>query len=506
MIQQPAPHDPSRIWASIAFLGLWGVFYVFASDIKTYTDEMGHYLLNRYFWRYPDIMLSQWQRPLYTLLTAPFALLGYRGQALFSVLSGLVCALATVGIARHYGIRRSYLIPILLLCFPPFVDVLWTNLAQAPFAALLACALLAGLKRRFALAAVLVGFTPLIRLEGAIAIAVFAFFYLSSGNARSLPWLAAGALFWSLASWVLSGDPLSFLKGGYPMDLGLRLIQWDFLRKFHDDFSGPVWFVSAVAGLLACRRLEVDLVHTTYGFLFVFIVFVWSNLVPLPAGTFFGWVYVAPLSPILACYVLKGLNVLMDGRDDWRPGRELVLRSLLVALPLVWTGVAVVYLMRRNPYGPMLLLLACLGWVSTVFWLGSSRLGSRTRVVLVTLLTVVSLGYSAFKAPLYRSNPRDMGLQRLAAWWLEERSNQGVPVWCALWGFYYFTGIDPIQNMQPERFLPGRPGYTIIWDSWGMERWGRISTRDLEGKGYLPIPCPVTIPDLELRVYRKPSP
>ena len=119
-------------------------------------------------------------------------------------------------------------------------------------------------------------------------------------------------------------------------------------------------------------------------------------------------------------------------------------------------------------------------------------------------LLLITLAFAFLKAPPYRSTEKDVGIQELAAWWLSNPSNYGRQVWCELPGFYYYTGIDPISSGKFRRLLPGKAGDTIIWDSWGMGRWGRIFPEDLEKAGYKPILSPVSIPGLDLQVYRKP--
>ena len=90
---------------------------------------------------------------------------------------------------------------------------------------------------------------------------------------------------------VITGDPLYPVRSEYgcSLDTGLRVIQWDYLLEFYDDFSGPRWFVAIVVGLMASfGDLRKDLGHAVYGSLFLYFMAVQGNLVELLPGHF-GW-------------------------------------------------------------------------------------------------------------------------------------------------------------------------------------------------------------------------
>ena len=330
--------------------------------------------------------------------------------------------------------------------------------------------------------------------------------YLWMGRWRALPWLLGGGGFWICSAWVITGDPFYPLRPefAYAFDPGLRVIQWDYLLKFYDDFSGPIWFVAIVVGLMASfGNLRQDLRHAVYGSLYLFFMVVQDNLADLPPGHF-GWRFMASVSPLVAYYALIGFNLLLDGRDDWSRRRKRAMTTVLAGIGSGWVVVAALYTYRGNPYAPMLVSLSCLGAVAILLWVNAPRMQQRWLRASAISLLLITLAFAFLKAPPYRSTEKDVGIQELAAWWLSNPSNDGRQVWCELPGFYYYTGIDPISSGKFRRLLPGKPGDTIIWDSWGMGRWGRIFPEDLEKAGYKPISSPVSIPGLDLQVYRKP--
>lgn len=145
------------LWLTLGFVVFCGVLYVFLSDIPALTDEILHHLYSRYFWIHPEIMLTPWQRPLYSLLTAPAAVFGYRAQCLLGVLFSVICAGATASIAKHHGIKRSSLISIILVTLLVYTAVFFYTLSEPIFMAVLACALLCHLRKYHDTATFLVG-------------------------------------------------------------------------------------------------------------------------------------------------------------------------------------------------------------------------------------------------------------------------------------------------------------------------------------------------------------
>ncbi|MEW6665507.1 MAG: hypothetical protein AB1512_09835 [Thermodesulfobacteriota bacterium] len=395
------------------------------------------------------------------------------------------------------------MIPIILVSMPAFIAVMWTNLTQPLFIAIFTLALMYHVEKRHSASAFLIGLTPLVRPEGAIVMLVWISSYLMTHKWKNLCWILIGFGSWLLAAWLITNDFFYSLRaGGYPIALGYRVILWDFFLKFHDDFSGPIWFIAIVVGLVAQGPPKLDLVHSACASIFLFFTFIWTNIVPMPLGTF-GWVYVASIAPLAACYSLMGVNTLIDGRMNWPLPRERLLLSCLYGLALVWAGIATLYILRQNPYGSMLLLLSFLGTSATVIWIQSPRMKRRVVQFLVVAITATALGYAIFKSPPYYRHDIDNAVEELAHWWHAESKDPNRRVYCFLWGFYYYANMDPFPNIKAESFIPGKCGDTVIWDSWAMGRWAGIGHKHLEENGYMQIPFSRSIMNVDIRIYKK---
>jgi hypothetical protein len=48
-------------------------------------DSIGHYLLAHHAWKYPNLFFNHWGKPVFTMLSSPFAQFGFKGVKLFNV-------------------------------------------------------------------------------------------------------------------------------------------------------------------------------------------------------------------------------------------------------------------------------------------------------------------------------------------------------------------------------------------------------------------------------------
>jgi len=482
----------------------WGLAYIFFSDLSTVTDDMGHYLYSKYVWTHPEVMLSQWQRPLYTLFTAPAAYFGYNSQRFFSLLCSLACSIVTCEIARCYGCKRTSLIPLIAFSIPAYTSIMWTNLAEPIFTAFLALCMLTHLKQKNKLTAFLISLLPLIRPEGAIIILLWGIYYAARREWCCFFLLPCGMIVWCLLSYIITLDPIYFLRSGYRFKPGLRIIQWDYFIKFHDDFCGPIWFISLVAGVMTLGLRKMDMVHVTYITIFLFFALIFYNLADIPANHF-GWRFMSSNMPLVACYILVGLNNIFEARDGSGLYRKKSKRWVLLFISGIWVLVALYYKTQANAYTNELFGLAALGLSASLVFLLAPKLMKSWRMGLAIVLFSLSIGFTVHKAPFYHSSPKDTEIKMFSDWWLQDDIGQkSKKVICALSGFYYHTNLDPVENRKAFVLNTALPsGTIIIWDQWAMERWERIQSRDIEASGFKRIHLPQNYPELDIRLYQK---
>lgn len=183
------------------FLTLWFLFqfYILLFSESAYGygggDNITHFQIARYAFRYPQLFLDLWGKPVYTTLVAPFALFGFHAAKFFN----LVVAVATLWLTARISERLypgSGLFAAILLAFTPvFFHLTPSCLTEVLFAFVLTAAVYLFLHDRFELSAVVLSFIPYVRSEGIVLLPVFAAALLLKRSYRSLIFLAAGTLF-----------------------------------------------------------------------------------------------------------------------------------------------------------------------------------------------------------------------------------------------------------------------------------------------------------------------
>lgn len=460
--------------------------YGVVSAVPYLTDAQGHHLISRYAWKHPQLFLDVWNRPLYTVVTALPASFGFRLNQLVHIGMSIVVIWLTMRLAQRVGVKRTGLIAPLMLAQPAFLSVSWATMTEQLFLIVFLGACILLIDERSRMAGLIIGLAPLVRPEGLLLVLLWSVMLFRRGSVAAVtPWF--GVLVWVLAGLPVYGDPLWLLNANpYLIVPGFRVIQWDYLIKFYDDFCGPVVFILAQGGVWAwvCRTPRVEIGRLMPGLLsaavlFLFFFMVFDNLIPTPSG-FIGWRLLLTMSPLLAIMSLEGVNRCLDG--DGEP----VARTRISAFVMLQAGVAAlvafVYVLRGNAYAPMLWVLAG-GITATAFVISRTHTTSSwpLRNYAIAVLLVSAAVFALLKFPPAVRTPGEYLVEEAARWYQalpEPRPRVGT----ALWGFYHLTETDPwdtsttvsLANLQRVR-----PGDVLIWDDWAAGRWWRIDNASL---------------------------
>ena len=83
------PPLPSLWWIALGVAAVWMRHR--STGILESGDGIQHYQIARYAWQHHELFLHSWGKPLFTLLSSPFAQLGIWGMTIFNAL----CFVAT---------------------------------------------------------------------------------------------------------------------------------------------------------------------------------------------------------------------------------------------------------------------------------------------------------------------------------------------------------------------------------------------------------------------------
>ncbi len=169
-------------------------------------DSINHYLFARYAPQHPELFFHHWAKPLFVLLSCPFAQFGFIGVKVFNFIVSLLIIVGTYLICKEMKIKQAIVASFILMSTPAFIILTYTGFTEPLFALFLVAGILLILRKQFFWAAVLVSFMPFIRSEGLIIVGVFGLYYLVKKEWKVLPLLSLGHIIYSIIGWPVHGD------------------------------------------------------------------------------------------------------------------------------------------------------------------------------------------------------------------------------------------------------------------------------------------------------------
>lgn len=182
-------------------------------------DNISHYLISHYTFKHPHLFLYSWGRPLYTMLSAPFAQFGLHAVKLFNILLGLFTAWLAFRTAILLKIKPAFM-SLVFVCFTPLYFMMMpTALTEILFSFVLMLSVFLFIRRNYIASALVISFLPFARTEGFIILPVFLLALVWARQFKAIPWLAAGIIFFSLLGcWYYKDLFWVFTQFPYPVN------------------------------------------------------------------------------------------------------------------------------------------------------------------------------------------------------------------------------------------------------------------------------------------------
>lgn len=232
------------IWAALNSEGAYGG-----------ADSFVHYLIARYSWETPELLLDHWGKPLFTLLTSPFAQLGFIGVRLFNISCALLSAWLAYKTAKKLGMHFPIVAAIFSLAAVLGIPVYLSGLTEPLFALTLILSVYAASSKKWELSSIIISFIPLVRTEGFMFIPLWIFVLSFSKQWKAILFLSTGFLVYSLIGlmagkdfwWIISDSPYGI---GQVYGKGELLHFWNYreetfgLAYIIAFFLGIGWLVS----------------------------------------------------------------------------------------------------------------------------------------------------------------------------------------------------------------------------------------------------------------------
>ncbi len=310
-------------------------------------DAISHYQLSRYSWKYPLHLLDHWGKPLFTLLSSPFAQLGFNGYLAFGLFCSLVTGWYVMRIAKCYGVDKYWMAGLFLFCAPVYAKVVLGGMTEVLFGLVLVISLWELLKHRYVRAAILLSFMPFIRPEAYIILPLYGM-YIATKDWKALPYLIVGNLLYGIVGflvlddffWIFNEDPYLHKEPG----------TYGFGKPFHfidgskNIFGIPITIVMVIslimglgARLRGRRAAQKDLsafllllVGPILGVFVVHSVLWWKGL----NGSLGLFRVIATVGPLVAVVSAEGVDRVLEKlkKPKWR-----AVLSAVIALVLIIT-------------------------------------------------------------------------------------------------------------------------------------------------------------------------
>ncbi len=215
-------------------------------------DNISHFQIAKYSFKYPELFLDHWGKPVFTSLLAPFTLFGFKVAKGFNLIIGVLTLLIVSKLANHIY-RGSSIFTIILIAFSPvYFSLMNSCLTEVLFSFVLVSAVYFFYANKPILAAVILSFIPFVRTEGIVILPVFALAFLLKRSYWAIVFLLVGTFFYTIIGYFVFSDIL-WLIHKMPYSTGESIYGsgnlFHFIKKSNYIFGIP-FLVVLVPGLV----------------------------------------------------------------------------------------------------------------------------------------------------------------------------------------------------------------------------------------------------------------
>ena len=284
-------------------------------------DSYNHYLIAKYGWKHPELLLDYWGKPIYNIIALPFSQFGLDGVVILNILCLIGSAFLVYLTAKQLEWKRPLLVFFISLLSPIFLDNSISSLTEPLNALMLSWLVLMASRSKWASVAILAGFLPFARSEGFVILAVVGLFFLYRKSWKSIALLAIGPLVFNLLGWLIEGQMFWVITENPYLKFELSGENVCGNGTFYHYFRwGHITFGLLIAALLGYslipwiknRQSQPPAIHLIY---FIFIAYfsvhalIWWQGMMGSCGYIRVMVVIAPLAALMATY---GINDLLE--------------------------------------------------------------------------------------------------------------------------------------------------------------------------------------------------
>lgn len=254
-------------------------------------DNYAHFNISRWAFRYPHLFLDHWGKPVFTILTAPFAQLGISGVRIFNVICGLITAWYVYKLALHFRLRYAWFAVVVSVFTPIYFVMMFSGMTEVLFSLFLVVSIYLFFKEKYIFSAILISFIFLVRTEGLAILLPFLIAFLVKKQYKSIPFLFLGFILFSLIGriyhfhdfwWLINKRPYA-IEGQFLYGSG----SWYYFFVQMPHYFGYLVPLLLIAGsaTLVIRWVQTDLSFRSNDFYLILLVL----------GSFWGYFFIHSL-------------------------------------------------------------------------------------------------------------------------------------------------------------------------------------------------------------------
>ena len=152
------------------------------------------------------MFFDHWGKPLFTLLSSPFAQFGFKGMLVFNICLFALTAIFLIKITKKLSLKYAWL--AILFCFvsPVYFRIVLSGLTEILFATIIVVSLFLFLKRNFLIGSIILSFSILARPESYLVMPWFGLFLIYEKRAKLIPFFTTGFIIYSVVGFFSTND------------------------------------------------------------------------------------------------------------------------------------------------------------------------------------------------------------------------------------------------------------------------------------------------------------
>jgi hypothetical protein len=147
------------------------------------------------------LLFDHWSKPVFTILSSPFAQFGINGVRIYNLVLGLLSSFFVYKTARIFELKSAFISVIFTLLAPVYFILMFTSLTEISFSFFLILGVYLFFSKKLHWSAIIFSFLPIIRSEGIIFLPLFILAFALRRSYLSIILLSFGFLLISIAGY-----------------------------------------------------------------------------------------------------------------------------------------------------------------------------------------------------------------------------------------------------------------------------------------------------------------